>query len=65
MKRALLERNIVVVLFVLVLITFSMAQRDTEKIEHLYTSGIQKKAKLAAVRPEPALENVPFQRTFR
>jgi hypothetical protein len=37
MKRALLERNIVVVLFILVLVTFSMAQRDSKKIEKIYT----------------------------
>lgn len=32
MKRALLERNVVVVLFVLVMIIFSMAKRDTTKL---------------------------------
>jgi hypothetical protein len=37
MKRTLVERNIVAVLFVLVLVTFSMAQRDSKKIERIYT----------------------------
>ena len=36
MKSILSERNIVVVLFVMVLITFSLAQEDTKKIEKLY-----------------------------
>lgn len=37
MKAILSERNIVVVLFVLVLITFSLAQEDSKKIEKMYT----------------------------
>jgi hypothetical protein len=36
MKRILSERNVVVVLFVLVFITFSLAHEDTKKREHLY-----------------------------
>jgi hypothetical protein len=36
MKRILSERNIVVVLFVMVLITFSLAQEDTRKMERMY-----------------------------
>ncbi len=39
MKGILTERNIVVVLFVMVLITFSFAQNETKKIEHLYNGG--------------------------
>jgi hypothetical protein len=37
MKSILSERNIVVVLFVLVLITFSLAQEDSKKMEKMYT----------------------------
>jgi hypothetical protein len=37
MKRAILERNIVALLFVLVLITFSFAERDSKKLKSLYT----------------------------
>ena len=37
MKVILSEKNIVVVLFVLVLITFSMAQEDTRKMEKIYS----------------------------
>ena len=36
MKRAVIERNIVVVLFVLVLIAFSFAERDSKKLDQLY-----------------------------
>jgi len=43
MKRILSERNLVVVLFVLVLITFAFAQEDTRKMERGYT-GINSSA---------------------
>lgn len=36
MRRFITERNLVIVLFVMVIITFSFAERDTKKIEHLY-----------------------------
>jgi hypothetical protein len=36
MKVALTERNLVAILFVLVLITFSFAQSETTKMEQLY-----------------------------
>jgi hypothetical protein len=39
MKLLLTERNIVVVLFVMVLITFSFAQNETRKMEQLYNGG--------------------------
>ena len=39
MKQILTERNLVIVLFVMVLITFSLAQEDTKKMERLY-SGV-------------------------
>jgi hypothetical protein len=37
MKAILSERNIVIALFVAVLITFSLAQEDTRKMEKIYT----------------------------
>jgi len=43
MKGILTERNIVVVLFVLVMITFSLAQKETKKMEQLYY-GVTTKA---------------------
>jgi hypothetical protein len=37
MKRRILnERNLVVILFVMVFVTFSLAQEDTKKIERMY-----------------------------
>jgi hypothetical protein len=40
MKAILSERSLVVVLFVMVLITFSLAQEDSKKVEKMFT-GIQ------------------------
>lgn len=39
MKNNLVEKRIVVVMFVLVLVVFSFAQRDTEKLIELYSAG--------------------------
>ena len=39
MKTILSEKNLVVFLFVMVLITFSLAHEDTKKMENLYNSG--------------------------
>jgi hypothetical protein len=39
MKAILSERNIVVVLFVMVLITFSLAQEDSKKLEKVYSGA--------------------------
>ena len=37
MRAILSERNLVIVLFVMVLITFSLAQEDSKKMEKMYT----------------------------
>jgi hypothetical protein len=37
MRSILSEKNIVVILFVMVLITFSLAQEDSRKMEKVYT----------------------------
>ncbi len=39
MKAILSERNLVIVLFVMVLITFSLAQEDSKKMEKMYTGA--------------------------
>lgn len=39
MKGALIERSIVVILFVLVLVVFSFAERDTRKLVQLHPRG--------------------------
>jgi hypothetical protein len=39
MRKILSEKNLVVVLFVLVLVFFAMAQEDTKKIERMYQNS--------------------------
>jgi len=66
MKVFLTERNIVVVLFVMVLITFSFAQNETTKMEQLYNgdrfsmkkspgSKLEAKAKLPLFLKSPSV----------
>lgn len=64
MKRALVERNIVVVLFVLVLVVFSFAERDTQKLfEHYNTKSTTEvttpSVKFTAVVKTPAAPGLP------
>ena len=49
MKPIPTERKLVVVLFILVLITFSLAQRDSKRLDHLYTVTLDKTTNVAAV----------------
>jgi hypothetical protein len=53
MKRILSEKDLVVVLFVLVLITFAMAQEDTKKMERAYP-GVHSSASAAMVSSQPS-----------
>jgi len=39
MKLIFTEKTIVVILFIMVLVTFSFAQKETKKMEHLYNGG--------------------------
>lgn len=39
MRTALSEKKIVIILFVMVFITFSLAHEDSKKLEQLYTTG--------------------------
>jgi len=59
MKGIFTERNFVVVLFVMVLITFSLAQNETRKMEQLYNGGRFSLKKFPALKPE-AKAPVPF-----
>jgi len=52
MKQILSEKNIVVILFVLVLITFSLAQEDSKKMEKIYTGAGTTAANLLIHHPE-------------
>jgi hypothetical protein len=49
-----IERNIVVLLFVLVLVIFSFAERDSRKLEKLYTTA--QLLKKTSVNPDLASE---------
>ncbi len=46
MKRARFERNIVVLLFVLVLVIFSLAERDSKKLNKLYSNVVESGTKI-------------------
>jgi len=66
MRRILSERNIVIVLFVMVLITFSLAQEDTKKMERSFsnaTSGtaflLIKNAKKSQNQDKVSILNTP------
>ncbi|HEY2720541.1 MAG TPA: hypothetical protein VGI82_02380 [Chitinophagaceae bacterium] len=64
MKGIFTERNFVIVLFVLVIITFSFAQNETKKMEQLYNGGHTSLEKFPALRPEakaPNLLNHPLR----
>jgi hypothetical protein len=61
MKRKLSERNIVIVLFVMVLVTFSLAQEDSRKMGKDY-SGIKEPVKHWFVQqPEINKQTEPVQ----
>lgn len=55
MNRALLERNVAAVLFVLVLVVFSFAERDTKKITRLYQNYKYSKPTVKLVNDQPIL----------
>lgn len=55
MRSLLSERNIVVILFVLVLITFSLAQEDSKKMEQMYTgTGVTAVSRIAHLQDKPS-----------
>lgn len=50
MDRTAAEKKIVVLLFVFVIVLFSFAQKDTQKLEKLYTKSGQTELKLAFLK---------------
>ena len=52
MRGILTEKNIVIVLFVMVFVTFSLAEKETKKIEQLYNGGHTTIRNLPLVMPE-------------
>ena len=59
MNRAIIARNIVGILFIAVLIAFSFAQRDSQKLNRLYTQVVQtgNQLHLAQVADQAASSN--------
>ena len=56
MKRQGIERNLVVLLFVLVLVVFSFAERDSKKLDRLYKTAqlLQKNSRTGSAQIPPA-----------
>jgi len=52
MRGLLTEKNIVIVLFVMVFIIFSFAENETKKIEQLYNGGHTSVKNFPVVMPE-------------
>jgi len=52
MKGLMTEKNIVIVLFVMVFIIFSFAEKETKKIEQLYNGGRTAIKNFPVVMPE-------------
>ena len=62
MKPILSERNIVVVLFVMVLVTFALAQEDTKKMEKGFSAiTTQSASQLLAADPDAKVPSSDFQ----
>ena len=61
MRAILSERNLVIVLFVMVLITFSLAQEDSKKMEKMYTGVNTSTASTLITEhlPAPVKEHLP------
>ncbi|MBD0333221.1 MAG: hypothetical protein ICV66_11245 [Chitinophagaceae bacterium] len=61
MKRAIVERNIVALLFILVLITFSFAERDSKKLEQLYTKIGETGGKVYLAKLQTSVSEITFK----
>jgi hypothetical protein len=63
MKGIFTERNFAIILFIMVLITFSFAQKDTKKMEQLYNGGQSYMKNFPILKPEAktaVLSNPPI-----
>lgn len=63
MKQILSEKNVVVILFVMVLITFSLAQEDSRKMEKLYTGATTVTAASLLPPQDEIKVNIPTLKT--
>lgn len=59
MKRTLLEKSTVVVLFILVLVVFSFAERDTQKMVKFYKANM---AEINNSKPEKSASVAPLKK---
>lgn len=59
MKGIFTERNFVVILFIMVMITFSFAQNQTKQIEQLYNGGRSSIKSFPALKPEAKAPGYP------
>jgi hypothetical protein len=58
MRGLLTEKNIVIVLFVMVFVIFSFAENETKKIEQLYNGGHTSIKNFPVVMPEAKIPTV-------
>ncbi len=58
MKKTATEKNVVIVLFIAVLVIFSMAERDSKKLTRLYVAVTKTVAKSALVKAKPSPQTV-------
>ena len=65
MKKILTEKNVAVVLFVMVLISFSFAQNETKKIEHLYNGGQSSLNRSSTIKLEAKAKIPAFSKSLR
>jgi hypothetical protein len=61
MKGIFTERNFAAILFIMVLITFSFAQKETKKIEQLYNGGQSYMKNFSNLKPEARAAVFPGQ----
>jgi hypothetical protein len=57
MNRKVVERNIAVLLFVFVMVLFSLADKDSRKLKQLYTTVSQAAQKVAISTPSSSNKN--------
>jgi hypothetical protein len=57
MKKVILEKGLILILFALVLVVFSFAEKDSKKLDQLYTTSsvIKHSSQYAASTAEPGM----------
>ena len=61
MKSLKAENNLVIILFLMVLVTFSFAEKDSKKMEQIYTQLQQKNSMLSSA---PKMSQQPYPSTY-